>query len=101
MNSVLLEIILDAADLSKMNISSRDEIEDPLSDALMDSKIAEVTGGGSGSGFVIIDVEIEDENNLADTLRIIRRILQKLSSPKSTLIKRSKPFEEIYHVYGD
>jgi hypothetical protein len=101
MSSILLEVIFDASDYSKMGIDGRDDIEDPLAAALMNAGIGEITGGGSGSGSVIVDIEIEREDNLNEALRVIRKILRNVGSPKSTIIKRSKPSEMIYAVYED
>lgn len=99
MDTVFLEIIFDADDFAKMNIEGRDEIEDPLYDALIEANIGEITGGGTGSGIVMIDVEIENEQKFDEGLLIIRQILRDLDCPKSTVIKRAKPSEKIYKVY--
>ena len=99
MDTVFLEIIFQASDYATMNISGRDEIEDPLDDALAEVNVGEVTGGGSGSGVVIIEVEIEDGKNLEEGLSVIRNVLRSYKSPESTIIKRSNPCEVIYSVY--
>jgi hypothetical protein len=45
---ILLEVVLNARDLTAVGIDSRDELEDALIDALAESGIAEVSGGGAG-----------------------------------------------------
>jgi hypothetical protein len=99
MSDVLLEIIFDSSDYDKMGVRGRDEIEDPISDELTSAGIGEVTGGGAGSGVVIIDVEIENELHFDEGLQIIRNVLSALKCPRSTIIKRSKPSTRTYGVY--
>lgn len=98
MDAIFLEIIFNASDYEVMQIDGRDEIEDPLDEALTKLDIGEVTGGGAGSGVVIVEVEIEVEKNLEKGLSVIRKVLRNLKAPKSTIIKRSKP-SVIYNVY--
>src|SRR5215471_595041 len=99
MASVLLEIIFDAVDLRNVGIEGRDEIEQPLDEALSGSGLGEITGGGGGNQVAIVDVEIEDEERLEDALSIIRAVLRSLRVPRSTNIKRSKPTKASYGVY--
>jgi hypothetical protein len=101
MNTVFLEIVFVASDYAKMGIHGRDDIEDPLSDALTSADIGEVTGGGAGSGTVIVDIEIENEANLSRGLQIIREVLRTLRCPPSTIIKRAKPSGMIYKIYDE
>eukprot|EP01031_Cornospumella_fuschlensis_P019507 gene19507-23906_t len=64
----------------------RDEIEDPLDDALRKAQLGEVTGGGSGRGISNIDVEVTDpERGLA----VIREVLRRLGVARSTIIRQS------------
>jgi hypothetical protein len=99
MASVLLEIIFNAVDLHNVGIEGRDEIEEPLHEALIDFGLGEITGGGSSNQLAIVDVEIEDEERLEDALSVIRAILRSRRAPGSTIIKRSKPTETLYGVY--
>ncbi len=99
MDTIFLEIIFNASDYATMDVDGRDEIEDPLDDALTELEIGEVIGGGAGSGIVVIEVEIESEKNIDKGLSVIRKVLRNLEAPKSTVIKRSKPSEVIYNVY--
>jgi hypothetical protein len=101
MPSVFLEIIFNAEDFASSPIEGRHEIEDLLERHLSDLDLGEVTGGGAGSGYVIIDVEIDDEQKLDDALSVIRRVLQHLHVPPSTVITRSKPTKINYQVYGN
>lgn len=99
MSKVFLEIILNAADASGVGIDSRDEVEDPLEEALSNSGLGEVTGGGGGMSLYIIDVEVV-ETQFEEALDVIRNILKGLKVPSSTKIKRSQPKEIVYLVYG-
>jgi hypothetical protein len=99
MSDVLLELIFNAAELATVGIRSRDEIEEPLEEALSDLGLGEITGGGAGSGTVIIDVEIGDEKRLDEALLVIRKALQALQVPPSTFARRAKPVETHYRIY--
>lgn len=72
MPGVFLELILNATDLSTAGIEGRDEIDDPLTEALIEGGLGEVSGGGGGSGVVLLDIEIADEVKLDDALAVIR-----------------------------
>jgi hypothetical protein len=56
--TVFVEIVLDSAALLAAGIEGRDEIEDPLAEALGEQALGEVTGGGSGAGTSIVEVEV-------------------------------------------
>jgi hypothetical protein len=96
---VFLQIIMQVVDLKKFNFDGRDEIEDPIEQALADTGIGEVSGGGSGGGVAIIDVDLEKENDLAEALIVIRRVLRDLVVPPSTIIKQTQPVDAIFQVY--
>ena len=96
---VFLEVILCSNDMASSGFEGRDEIEDPLTEALSASSLGEVTGGGGGLGITNIDIEIIDEAHLQDALVLIRKVLQELNVPRSTLIKRHVPIETTFRVY--
>jgi hypothetical protein len=98
MKRIFLEVILNIIDLQKIALESRDEVEDPLEEALSESKVGEIIGGGTGLGKSIIDIEV-DEEKLQEGLLVIRQVLQKINVPESTIIKRYAPYEEIFPVY--
>lgn len=75
-----LEIVLESADFT---LDGRDEVEDPLHEALTAAGIGEVTGGGSGMGKSNIDVEVSD---LEAGLALVRRVLRDLKVAASTVI---------------
>ena len=81
--TTFFEIILQSADF---NFGGRDEIEDPLDEALQQANLGEVTGGGSGRGVSNIDVEVTDPEQ---GLKVIRQLLQSLEVAKSTVIRQS------------
>lgn len=50
MSDIFLEVVMPAKEFTDAGFESRDEIEDPLSEALPAKGIGEVTGGVAGSG---------------------------------------------------
>ena len=98
---VFLQIIMQAEDLRNHNFEGRDQIEDPLQKALTNAALGEVSGGGSGGGVAIIDVDIENESKLAEGLKVIRRVLRDAGVPPSTIIKQTQPDEAIFNVYDE
>ncbi|MCE0484984.1 MAG: hypothetical protein LV479_12200 [Methylacidiphilales bacterium] len=98
---VFLQIIMQADDLNKLNFGGRDEIEEPLEKALDEAGLGEVSGGGSGGGVAIIDVDIENEDRLAEGLKVIRHVLREIVVPPSTVIKQTQPIEAVFKVYDD
>ena len=92
-DTIFLEIVLTNSDAS---FEGRDEIEDPLDEALQENNLGEVTGGGSGIGMSNIDVEVTD---LGKGLELIKKVLQKLGVPRSTVINQYKPIKTVYNVY--
>lgn len=99
MADVFLEIVVKAAEAAAVGIESRDEIEEPLEEALSAAGVGEVTGGGGGSGVYILDVEIATEERFEEALDVIRQALQGVNVPRSTLIKRHEPEELELPVY--
>ena len=91
MDPIVFEIVFDSSDLLASGFESRDQIEESLEAALTESGYGEVTGGGSGMGEAIIDVEISVEAPFQDALAFLRTTLQRLSGPRTTVIKRYLP----------
>jgi hypothetical protein len=91
--SIFLEIVLASADFK---FAGRDEIEDPLDEALQKAQLGEVTGGGSGEDSSNIDVEVVD---LHQGLTLIRRVLSDLRVAKSTYINQYDPEHVIHQIY--
>lgn len=91
--SVFLEIVLRA---DEFTFDGRDEIEDPLEEALASSGLGEVTGGGSGLGSANIDVEVVD---LSRGLQLIKQVLRGLNVGPSTVINQYEPQETVHRVY--
>jgi len=92
-DTTFFEIVLQSADFT---FDSRDEIEDPLDDALQQTGLGEVTGGGSGMGRTIIDVEVSDPQR---GLSLIREVLQRLGVAPSTYIKQHEPEKRRHPVF--
>ena len=99
MGTVFLEIILRDTDLVAAGCQGRDEIEDPLTEALEDAGLGEITGAGGGMGLHNMDVEITEDQRFDQALRLIRRTLRKLNVPASTKIVRHQPEKVVYAVY--
>lgn len=90
MKTVFVEVQLIGADLRGAGIDSRDELEDPLDDALSASGLGQVTGGGGGSGRANIDIELAEES-FEEGLRLVQLTLRKHGAPPSTVVKRYQP----------
>jgi hypothetical protein len=88
-----LEIVLQTADFT---FAGRDEIEDPLDEALQSAGLGEVTGGGGGNQASNIDVEV---NDVARGLALIRQVLQQLHVAPSTVINQYEPERIAHRVY--
>ncbi len=99
MGDVFLEIIVNADEAAEAGIESRDEIEEPLEGALSAVALGEVTGGGGGSGVYVIDIELSEQRQFEEGLRVIRGVLQSLRVPASTVIKKRQPEEMTLPVY--
>lgn len=98
MKSTFLEVIMSSADMSACGIGARDQVDDPLNDALGDAGVGEVSGGGSGNGMVVVDVEVFDEDRFPEALAIIRRVLLEVGAPANTVIQRYAPLKEQYAI---
>jgi hypothetical protein len=77
---LFLEVILQAADFT---FHARDDVEDPLQDALTATGLGEVTGAGAGLGVSNIDIEV---NDLQAGLALVRRVLRELNVAPSTVV---------------
>lgn len=99
MASLFLEILIYTKAALAEGIESRDEIEDPLAEALESSGLGEVMGGGAGMGKYTVDVGIGREEDLPEAILIIRRTLQGLQVPQSTVIRRGGLKGTIFPVY--
>jgi hypothetical protein len=91
---IFLEIVFMADDFVH---GGRDEVEDPLQEALEASGLGEVTGGGSGMGKANIDIEVTD---LDDGLSLVRSVLQGLGVAQSTVINQYEPVRSAHRVYA-
>jgi hypothetical protein len=89
---IFLEIVFKNADFP---FEGRDEVEDPLFDALEEAAVGEVTGGGGGSETCNIDVEVTD---LQRGLEVIRTTLRGLGCPASTEIHQHQPQHTIHRL---
>ncbi len=82
--------------LKDFEFSGRDEVEDPLDEALQHAGLGEVTGGGVGMGRTNIDVEVTDAKR---GLALIRDVLQDLSVASSTVIQQYSPHKISHSVF--
>jgi hypothetical protein len=88
----LLEIVFRNNDFP---FEGRDEVEEPLAEALASAGLGEVTGGGSGPETCNIDVEVSD---LERGLEVIRGVLRKLGSPATTEIHQRSPRRALFRL---
>lgn len=99
MQTVFIEVDFEPGSLVAAGFYGRDEIEDPLDDALTEAGLGEVTGGGSGSRGTNIDVEISSAKRFEEALALIRQTLRDLNAPATTKIIRHKPQRVEYGLY--
>ena len=71
--------------VADFTFDGRDEIEEPLDDALRLAGLGEVTGGGSGMGIANIDIEVTDPQR---ALALIREVLRGVGVAPSTIIRQ-------------
>ena len=93
--TIFLEVVFQSMDF---NFESRDEIEDPLEEALQNAGLGEVTGAGSGAGIINIDIEVNDFEN---GLGLIRHVLRVLGVAASTVINQYHPNKVVHSVYDE
>jgi hypothetical protein len=91
--TTFFEIVLLSEDF---RFDGRDQIEDPLDEALQESGLGEVTGGGSGMGKANIDVEVIDPQR---GLAVIREVLQRLGVAPSTTVRQAGSRSIMHSVY--
>jgi hypothetical protein len=86
--TAFFEIVFQSADFE---FGGRDEIEDPLHEALQAEGLGEVSGGGTGLGMCNIDVDVNDaERGLA----LIREVLCRLEvAPSTRIYQEGQPLE--------
>lgn len=93
---MLVEIVMGVSALAASRFTARDEIDEPLAEALENSGLGEVTGGGSGGGKAIIDVELSGD--LDAGIQLVRDTLVRLKVPPGTLISCHAPRNEVLKV---
>lgn len=93
------ELSFDAADFQNCGFEAREELEDPLEQALQTSGIGEVTGGGSGRGRTNIDIEMFDEISDDEAVEALRRILKNLGAPRSSVLASAQPMKRQWAVF--
>ena len=93
------ELSFDAADFQNCGFEAREELEDPLEQALQTSGIGEVTGGGSGRGRTNIDIETFEGITDDEAVETIRRILKSLGAPRSSVLASAQPMKRKWAVF--
>jgi hypothetical protein len=96
---VFLEVSFEPGALTSAGFYGRDEIEDPLNEALIEARLGEVTGGGGGIRGSSIDIEITNTIHFEEALTLIRQVLRDIGAPASTKIVRHKPRRVEYGLY--
>ncbi len=98
MNDLFLELFFPTDSLHNAGFYGRDEVEDPLDEALQTSELGEVTGGGGGELGSNVDIEIWDEANFDVALNVIRRTLVEIKAPETTIIIRHQPVRQEFRI---
>jgi hypothetical protein len=90
MSEVFLELVLAERSGSSDVVSDRQDLEDALAEAF--DGIAEVTGGGADMGTSNIDIEVGNEESVADVVNVARRICQEYGwATGGRVIRRHPP----------
>jgi hypothetical protein len=95
MASVFLEIWFEGDSLEQAGIYGRSAIEDPVDEALEESGLGEVYGGGGERGSDIA-IEIFNARNLEKVIALLRKVLREEGAPANTQIIRHKPKRVVY-----
>jgi hypothetical protein len=93
------ELSFDTADFQNCGFESREDLEDPLEQALQSAGIGEVTGGGSGRGRTNIDIETFDGIPDDEAVETIRAILKSLGAPRSAVLASALPMRHQWAVF--
>jgi hypothetical protein len=94
-----MEVVFPAGTLRKAGFEARDEIEDPLDEALIAAGLGEVTGAGSGTHSSILDVDFEDHVTLDLAVSELSRLLRNLNAPRETILVVHKPEHRTFSPY--
>ncbi len=84
---MFIEVFFPGDALEDAGFQGRDEVEDPLNEALEPAGVGEVIGGGGGANGINIDIEIYDESRIDEAMALIRTTLQELGAPPTTTIR--------------
>ncbi|MGC4116671.1 MAG: hypothetical protein QM765_19310 [Myxococcales bacterium] len=90
MEPMYLEIVIEQKELARSGVDG-DAIERAVEQAVERSKMGALTGGGSGTQSVIIEVELFDEARLDEGLALLRSTLRESGAPAGTVIKQLEP----------
>lgn len=93
------EIVLEAADFAAAGFSGRDEIEEPIQELLKEGQLGEVSGGGTGSGVLVIDVDVFDEAETDRAITLVAERLRSLNVPRGTNIECRVPERKTIPVW--
>ncbi|MCP3100558.1 hypothetical protein LZ198_16940 [Myxococcus sp. K15C18031901] len=85
MDSQMIEVMFNSQDLARSGLGGRDAVAVPLKDALAASGLGAVTGGGTGGGVSIVDVEVAKER-VPEAVRFLKQQLRQLGVPPSTVL---------------
>jgi len=102
MNAQLIEVMFNSQDLARSGLGSRDAVELPLRSALAEAGLGAVTGGGTGGGVAIVDVEVARER-VPEAIRFLKQQLRQLGVPPSTVlnVEDSEVPIGVYEPWGD
>lgn len=76
-----LYLILNSGSLAKLGFEARDQVEDPIDNALYEADLGNIVGGGGGMDKCHIEFEVTDKGKARE---LIERELHKLKIPTSS-----------------
>lgn len=98
MEPMYLEIVIDQKELERARVDS-DAVEKAVEEKIAGSKMGALTGGGSGTQNVIIEVELFDQARLSEGIELLRTALRDAGAPAGTVIKQLEPELHVYGLY--
>src|SRR5687768_1903849 len=92
----MIEIVIVPGGLAVAGMEGRDELEDLVDEALSESDLGEVIGGGGGVHGTNLDVEINDPSRIDEAVAVLRSTLKQACLPSSTRIRVFEPDTQEY-----
>jgi hypothetical protein len=94
---IYIKVWFEGNSLAQMGVG-RSLFEDALDEALSDSGLGEVIGGGGGVLGSDIAIEITEGHNVEPALTLIQAVLRENNAPTNTTIKIRDTDDGVYYV---